>query len=88
MSSIIYQAIKDYESMIESVEALRELFDEFRDAMYQLAKEIEDILPEFVPWDEIHDYPEFPPGALGVPVSRLPTSQRVRKWRFYTYGRS
>ena len=64
------------------------VLDELMDYMYRLAKCLEDELGEFVPWDEIHDYPEFPPGALGVPVSRLPTSQRVRKWRFYTYGRS
>lgn len=64
------------------------VLDELKDYMYRIAKCLEDELGEFVPWDEIHDYPEFPPGALGVPVSRLPTSQRVRKWRFYTYGRS
>lgn len=64
------------------------VLDELDDYLYQLAKCLEDELGEFVPWDEIHDYPEFPPGALGVPVSRLPTSQPVRKWRFYTYGRS
>lgn len=87
MSSIIDHAIKVCEYMIESAEALRELFDEFRDAMYQLAKEIEDELPEFVPWDEIHDYPEFPPGALGVPLARLPTSRKFRKWRVDKYGR-
>lgn len=62
------------------------VLDELED--YMLAKCLEDELGEFVPWDEIHDYPEFPPGALGVPVSRLPTSQRVRKWRSDTYGRS
>ena len=64
------------------------VLDELKYYMYLLAKCLEDELGEFVPWDEIHDYPEFPPGALGVPASRLPTSQRVRKWRFYTYGRS
>ena len=64
------------------------VLDELEDYMYRLAKCLEDELGEFVPWDEIHDYPEFPPGALGVPVPRLPTSQRVRKWRYDTYGRS
>ena len=64
------------------------VLDELDDYLYQLAKCLEDELGEFVPVDEIHDYPEFPPGALDVPVSRLPTSQRVRKWRSDTYGRS
>ena len=67
---------------------LDSVLDELEDYMYRLAKCLEDELGGFVPWDEIHDYPEFPPGALGVPVSRLPTSQRVRKWRSDTYGRS
>ena len=64
------------------------MFDELFDDMYQFMKNLMDEIMEFAPWDEIHDYPEFPPGALGVPVSRLPTSQRVRKWRSETYGRS
>ena len=64
------------------------MFDELFDDMYQFAKKLMDEIEEFVPWDEIHDYPEFPPGVLGVPLARLPTSLRVRKWHFDTYGRS
>lgn len=64
------------------------MFDELFDDMYQFMKNLMDAINEFVPWDEIHDYPEFPPGALGVPWARLPTSRKFRKWRFYTYGRS
>ena len=76
---------------------LDSVLDELEDYMYLLAKCLEDELGEFVPWDEImefvpwdeiHDYPEFPPGALGVPLARLPTSRKFRKWRSDTYGRS
>lgn len=68
----------------ETVRKLRVMAVTFCEQLDEVWEEV----CEYLPWDEIHDYDNKPPGSIGVPLARAPTQRRAAKWRINIYGRS
>lgn len=76
------------DSVRDAMQAWDETVRELRELVETIGEQLAEVLAEYRPWDEIHDYDNKPPGSIGVPLARAPAPRRAIKWRVNIFGRS